>query len=208
VTLQDGFLLDRAPALPDVAPSSVGHSRGQTSMDGTAPSTPLVVGGSPSWLRAASVKVSATGSSDTLTGLAGYESETSTDGGASWSTATPGSSLVVSAEGQTLVHFRALDLAGNASGWVSATVRLDRTAPSVPTVSGGSLVWENAPSLAVSASGSSDALSGLAGYESETSTDGGASWSTPTPGASLEASAEGETLVRFRALDLAGNAGS
>ena len=76
---QAGFLLDRGLALPDVAPSSVGHSRGQTSMDGTAPSTPLVVGGSPSWLRAASVTVSATGSSDTLSGLAGYESETSSD---------------------------------------------------------------------------------------------------------------------------------
>jgi hypothetical protein len=178
------------------------------SVDSTPPSTPFVAGGSPSWLRAASVTVSATGSSDAFSGLFGYESEASTDGGASWSTATPGSSLVVSAEGETLVRFRALDMAGNASGWVSATVRLDRTLPSVPTVSGGSPVWTNAASVTVSASGSSDALSGLAGYESETSTDAGASWSPAASGATLTISSEGDTLVRLRALDVAGNAGN
>ena len=36
------------------------------------------------------------------------------------------------------MRFRAVDAAGNASGWTQGTVRIDRTAPTDPTVTGGS----------------------------------------------------------------------
>ena len=63
--------------------------------------------------------VSAAGSSDTASGVAGYEYEQSTNGGATWSPLpTSGASLTVSAEGETLVRFRAVDGVGRVSGWV------------------------------------------------------------------------------------------
>src|SRR5262249_54984173 len=133
------------------------------------------------------------------------EYETSTNSGATWSAPTSGASLTISAEGETLVRFRSVDGAGNVSGWVGATVRIDRTPPSDPSVSGGSAAWQSVASVTISAAGSPDALSGVAGYEFETSTDAGATWSAPATGASLTISAEGETLVRFQAVDSAGN---
>ena len=69
-------------------------------------------------------------------------------------------------------------------------------------MSGGSSAWKNVASVTVSASGSTDAPgSGIAGYEHETSTDGGANWSARRPGRLARVTAEGETLVRFRAVD-------
>jgi hypothetical protein len=197
--------LGRALALPGLKAPSMGHILGRLSVDRVPPAAPFVSGGSLAWVSVASVTISATGSSDALSGLAGYQSETSTDTGATWSPASDGSSLTVSAEGETMVRFRSVDNADNTSAWVSSTVRIDRALPSDPTVSGGSLTWTNAASVTVSAAGSSDTLSGVAGYESETSTDAGATWSPAGAGSSLTVSAEGETLVRIRALDSAGN---
>ncbi|MDX6535186.1 MAG: large repetitive protein, partial [Gaiellales bacterium] len=176
-------------------------------IDRTAPSDPVVVGGSPAWLGIASVLVSASGSTDAPgSGVAGYERQTSTDGGATWSPSALGGALTVAAEGETLVRFRAVDVSGLPSGWVQTTVRLDRTAPAVPAVSGGGSGWQNVASIGLSAAGSTDTGgSGLSGYQFATSADGGATWSAPQSGASSTVSAEGQTLVRFRAFDNVGN---
>jgi hypothetical protein len=185
-------------------------SQTQVRIDREAPSDPVVGGGSDTWQNAASVNVSASGSSDAVSGLAGYQYETSTDGGATWSAPVDGATDPVTTEGTTLLQFRSVDNAGNTSAWsvadADSTVMLDHTAPSAPTVGGGSSSWLSAPSATVSASGSSDALSGLAGYQYETSTDNGHTWSAPADGASDQVTAEGATLVQFRALDNAGNA--
>jgi hypothetical protein len=177
-------------------------------LDRTAPSVPSVSGGSASWSNAASVTVSGGSSTDPLSGMSGYQYETSFNNGA-WSAPVAGASAPVSAEGTTTLRFRAIDNAGNSSAWTtvgpSATVKLDRTLPSMPNVSGGSAAWSNAASVSIAAAGSTDALSGLAGYQYETSLNGGA-WSSPaTPGASAPVSAEGTTTVRFQAIDNAGN---
>src|SRR5262249_6527749 len=153
-------------------------------IDRTPPSDPTVGGGSLLWQSVASVTVSASGSSDALSGVAGYEYETSTDGGATWSAPSAGASVTISVEGETLVRFRSADNAGNVSAWVGDTARIDRTPPSDPSVSGGSASWQSVVSVTVSASGSTDGLSGIAGYEYRTSTDGGATWSAVTGGAS------------------------
>ncbi|MFN8121542.1 MAG: choice-of-anchor C family protein [Thermoleophilia bacterium] len=184
-------------------------------IDRTAPTDPTVSGGSLSWQSVASVTVSGTGSTDSGgSALSGYESRTSTDGGTTWSAAASGSSVTVTAEGETLVQLRAVDNAGNAGAWTPAhaggasaagTARIDRTAPTAPTVSGGSLSWQNTASVTVSASGSAGGPSGLTGYEYRTSTDGGTTWSAAAAGASLAVTAEGETLVQFRSADGAGN---
>jgi hypothetical protein len=180
--------------------------QGTARIDRTAPSDPTVAGGSLLWSSAASASIGASGSSDAGSGIAGYEYQTSTNAGSSWSGSTSGAGATVSAQGETLVRFRAVDNAGLASNWVGATVRLDRTAPTAPTVSGGSSAWQNLASLTLSASGSTDAGgSSLGGYQFATSTDGGTTWSSAQSGSSTSVTAEGPTMVRFRAVDGAGN---
>ena len=177
-------------------------------LDLTSPTNPTVSGGSALWQSVASMTVSAAGSSDTASGVAGYEYEQSTNGGATWSPLpTSGASLTVSGEGETLIRFRAVDNVGRVSGWVQATVRIDRTAPTVPNVGGGSLSWQNAASVTITGSGSTDtpAADGVNHYEYRTSTDGGTTWSAGASGAVAVVSAEGTTLVQFRAVDGAGN---
>jgi hypothetical protein len=176
-------------------------------IDRTAPSVPTVGGSSPAWQSVASISTSASLSSDTGgSGLSGYEYGTSTDGGTTWSAAVAGSSLVVSAEGETLVRYRSVDTAGNRSAWVQATARIDRTAPTAPTVSGGSLSWQNVATVTISAAGSTDSGGSLlTGYRYRASLDGGVTWSVAVAGASDPISAEGAAVVQFQAVDGAGN---
>ena len=105
----------------------------------------------------------------------------------------------MTAEGETLVQFAAVDRAGNASPWSSsAVVRLDRTAPGVPVVSGAPDGWTNATAVQLSIAGSE-------AVEHQRSTDGGASWDVSGSGTQVDVTDEGETLVRARACDQAGN---
>src|SRR5262249_49176821 len=158
-------------------------------------------GGSTSWQSVASVTVTGSGGSDAGSGVVSHDYRTSTDNGATWSSPLPGGSVVVSAEGVTLVQFRSVDGMGFASTWAPAspnatnTVKLDHTAPSLPTVAGGSLAWQNVASLAVTGSGATDTGgSGLGAYQYRTSPDGGTTWTTPANGASVVVAAEGTTL--------------
>ena len=206
VTLVQMRSVDGAGNTSAWAPASNGTAN-TVKLDTTAPTAPIVAGGTGGWSAAASALVTASGATDSPgSGVSGYQHETSTDGGATWSAATPGASVSIGAEGTTLVRYQALDVAGRASAWVQTSVQLDRTAPSVPTVAGGSLTWANAPSRTITASASTDAGSGLASYRSRTSTDGGSTWSAPTTGASLNVPAEGETLVEYQSVDNVGNA--
>ncbi len=192
------------------APASAGAGN-TVRLDRTSPTGPTVSGGSLAWTKAASVTVDASGSSDVPSGVSGYDHRTSTDGGVTWSASASGGSLAVGATGETLVQFRSLDVAGNKSAWAPLvagagnTVRIDRTAPTVATVSGGSLAWTGTVPVTITASGSTDALSGLAGYDHRSSTDGGTTWSAATSGGSLPVAAQGQTLVEFRSVDNAGN---
>src|SRR6202008_4783036 len=108
------------------------------------------LGGSTAWQSVASIAITASGSTDGGSGLAGYQRRSSVDGGVTWSLGTAGAQVTAGAVGETLVQFRALDRAGNASAWspaagtAGATARIDRDAPSAPLVAGGSLQWQNA----------------------------------------------------------------
>lgn len=187
------------------APASPGASD-TVRIDRTAPTAPAVAGGSSSWQSVASIALTASSSTDAVSGLAGYQHRTSTNGGGSWSGVTAGPSVTISNEGATEAEFRAIDLAGNTSGWVVATANIDRTAPTPPTVTGGSASWRNVASIGLSAGGSTDSGgSALAGYRYRTSTDGGTTWTAPVAGSAATISAEGQTLVEFASLDNAGN---
>jgi hypothetical protein len=180
-------------------------------LDRTAPAAPKVAGGSLSWTSAASGTVSASSSTDAGgSALAGYEYRTSSDNGATWSLAQPGATATITAEGQTVVQFRSVDGAGNRSAWApatpaaSSTVRLDRTAPVVTAVTGGSLTCAAKRTIKATAT---DAGSGVATYEYQLSTDNGLTWGNPVAGQSVTLTTPGTYLVQFRATDAVGNAG-
>ena len=210
-TLIEFRAVDVAGNLSDWTPTPP-NATGTVRIDRTAPTDPTISGGSLGWQSTASITISASGSADSASGLAHYEYQTSINGGTSWSSPASGNSLAVTAEGETLVRFRAVDNAGNTSNWApdvplpAGTARIDRTAPTNPTVTGGSTTWKSIASITVSGAGSTDnGGSGVAGYQYRASTNGGVTWTAQATGASIGITAEGSTLVQFRALDNAGN---
>ena len=183
---------------------SVPGSDNTVKIDTTPPAVPTLTGGSSAWQNVASVTVNASGGADGGSGFAHFGYRLSTDGGTTWSTELSGTGVTVPAEGSTLVHFRSYDVAGNASPWATATVMIDRANPTDPVVSGGSPAWQSVTSLHLTAAGSADTGSGIDTYQRETSIDGGLTWSAPANASSLTVTSQGETLVRFRAVDVSG----
>ena len=125
----------------------------------------------------------------------------------------------VNAEGASTVTFKACDAAGNCSGGTSITVKLDRTAPSKPTVTGyikksstnisshnklskyTSGEWTNKWVLAY-ASGSKDTYSGV-NYYMSASGDGGTENNKQQGYRNVNT--HGKSTVSFKACDGAGN---
>ena len=169
-------------------------------------------GGSTAWTKNA-VPISATGSTDTGgSGIASYQYRTLLEPGSTWSSAATGSVATISATGKTDVQFRAVDKAGNVSAWVpatpdpTATAWVDKLAPSVPTVSGGSQVWQKLASVLVTASGSTDADSGGVVYEYRVQTPTVTFANAAiTSGNSVAVTGEGKNQVQFRSADAVGN---
>jgi large repetitive protein len=124
-------------------------------------------------------------------------------------TVSAGTTATIAAEATTVVQFRAVDGAGNVSAWAPAangaanTVKLDRTAPTLPAVSGGSTVCVK--KRTISASGSVDAVSGVARYEYRSSSNNGSTWSAAVVGSSVQFTVVGKYIVQFRTVDNAGN---
>jgi hypothetical protein len=77
------------------------------------------------------------------------------------------------------------------------------TPPTVTDSAGGQ--WTNAATVSVTASGSVDNAPGGLTYKYETSTDGGSTWGSLRTGDPATVKAEGQTLVRYEALDPYGN---
>ena len=174
-------------------------------IDRANPTDPVVANSSTAWQSVASINLVASSTDSPGSGIAGYQRQVSTDGGASWGATSSGASRSVTAEGETLVRFRAVDVSGKTSNWVVATARIDRTKPTDPNVSSAGAGWQNTSMLPLNASGSSDnGGSGLVGYQSEMSTNG-AAFTAPVLGSSLFVTSDGVTVVRFRSIDGAGN---
>jgi hypothetical protein len=192
---------------------------GTAKIDTTAPAVPGITGTS-GWTTAASVTAGIESSGDTLgataaSGLDHYMVRTSTDGGMGYGAPEPSvGTFAITAEGVTDVSAAACDTAGNCSAYspagASSRVSIDRTAPTEPGVAGGGTAWSNTPVSITNKANSTDSSSLVdpAGYEVQTSTDNGASWSAPQADQShtVTVSTEGSSLVRFRSHDLAGNA--
>jgi hypothetical protein len=103
------------------------------------------------------------------------------------------------------VQFRSVDAAGNVSAWTPATtgatdtVMLDRTAPTTLAVLGAPGGCAAGP-VTLTATGSTDAMSGLDHYESTVNGSGVAR------GAGVIVSGHGTFTVKLRAVDAVGNA--
>jgi hypothetical protein len=175
-------------------------------IDTVAPTDPSVTGGSLLWRSPASATITAAGSSDALSGLAGYRWRSSTDG-SGWGAISAGSAAAIKAQGETYVQFQSVDKAGNVSAWQPSAngpanlLRLDRTPPTAPTVVGGSALWQGVASETVTGSGSTDARSGVDHYEYRISIDNGATYGAAVSGASITLSVAGSYVVQFRAVD-------
>jgi hypothetical protein len=173
-------------------------------IDTAPPTDPVLSGGSLAWRTPVSASINAAGSTDGSSGLAGYQWRSSTDG-APWSGVSAGAVATIKAQGETYVQFRSIDRAGNVSAWTPATpgagntARIDRTPPTVATVSGGSLTCTT--KRTITGSGASDSGSGVNHYEYRISTDNGVSYGAPATGASVALTVAGSYVVQFRAVD-------
>ena len=107
------------------------------------------------------------------------------------------------------MQFRTVDAVGNASAWTPSssgatnTVKLDRTAPTAPTVSGGSLTCSKTKRT-ITGKSSTDSGSGVNHYEYRVSTNGGTAWGATVSASSVTLSATGSYVVQFRAVDNVG----
>ena len=152
------------------------------------------------------VTVSATGGSDSGGSLlAGYQYRTYTTAGRRRPRAPAWSSAP---RAPRYVQFRTVDGAGNTSAWAPSsngstnTVKLDRTAPTAPTVSGGSLTCSKTKrTIRAHRLDRPRQLKGVSRYEYHVSTNGGTTWGTTTSGSSVTLSATGSYVVQFRAVD-------
>src|SRR5204862_6065810 len=95
-------------------------------IDRAAPSAPAVSNDSATWFNQASITPVASGSTDSGGSLFDhYEYRVSHDGGGTYGSVITGSQVDVTTEADNRVQCRAVDGAGNFSGWTTATVRLD-----------------------------------------------------------------------------------
>ena len=102
--------------------STTATSTPAVNIDRTAPTTGIS-GTSNSWVNdAVTVQLSA---SDNLSGISG--TEYTIDGGAT----QQGASFTLASDGEHTITFRSIDKAGNAEAFQTATVKIDRTAPTI-----------------------------------------------------------------------------
>lgn len=119
-----------------------------------------------------------------------------------------------SEDGELLFNVRAQDNAGNLSGWTTTPVtfvyRYDSRPPTTPGVPADAGNFTGSTSVVFTWAGSTDALSGLAGYEAQVGTSpGGSDVFSGSVGTQLGTTVTGANGVtyyaRARALDAAGN---
>ncbi|RIX52168.1 hypothetical protein D3P08_14455 [Paenibacillus nanensis] len=171
-------------------------------VDKTQPTAPTVTHNAGVWTNAASVSVTVAAGSDATSGAARTEYSLSGATTRAWTAyAAP---VAISAEGQTTVHARTIDNAGNVSSTGTSTVSIDRTAPSLPVITPNDSGW-SATNLNVSITGA-DTGSGVMLIEYKLSGATTQNWRTYT--VPINITNDGQTVVAARVVDRAGNVSS
>ena len=143
------------------------------------------------------------GSSDTTSGLWKYQISTDNVNWVDYNYTASGIYLM-STDGVHTRYFRAVDNAGNVSSIISRTAKVDKTAPTVPTVTynGGSnsCSWKNNYNLTLN---SSDSLSGVRVYQVDWTGDSASN--SDVASNFIPWNGYSSCNNRFRAVDNAGN---
>ncbi|MFH5186194.1 Ig-like domain-containing protein [Paenibacillus sp. TAB 01] len=174
-------------------------------IDRTAPSAPVVAPETEAWTAADSVTVTLTHGADTGgSGISRTEYSLSGATTLDWTDYT--GVLTITAEGETVIHARTVDGAGNAGEASEAAVRIDRTAPDFPVVitpAAGTVTGNNKPTLAGTAERNAAVTLYVDGEALPAITaDSGGQWTYTFPAALTDA----EHKVKAVAADAAGNA--
>ncbi len=144
------------------------------------------------------VSFSLSGSTDSASGVASYEYRINNG---SWTTGASGS---LTASGLYTVEYRSVDGAGNRSSSGTASIKVDKVAPSAPAVNSTVTYTDNTwslQSITLQASGSTDDMTASGDLVYAYSVDSG----SYTNGNSVTISSDGTHQVSFRTTDAAGN---
>ena len=178
-------------------------------IDTAAPAPPRLAGLVAGWSNGPET-VTATASDTTGgSGVDHLEYRIANGAGSTYTAAQTGRQVTISGEGVTQVRFRAVDRAGNVSGWSAAgVVQIDTTVPGVPSVSAStdSWSWSNAASQTITAQSSGSGGSPVHLEYRTTDTFAAVPAGSGQTGSQVTISREGITQVQFRAVDAAGNA--
>lgn len=109
--------------------------------------------------------------------------------------------LLIEDEGETTIQAKTIDKAGNESEIISEIVRIDRTAPTEPTIGLNPDGWTNVEEVAVRIKTGEDEASGVARVEYRIGIEG--EWQVYDDSFSIIE--EGETNIYARTVDQAGN---
>ncbi|WP_068777357.1 Ig-like domain-containing protein [Paenibacillus sp. FJAT-26967] len=185
----------------DLAGNVSGTSTAEVKIDRTLPAAPAISPSSSSW-QSADARLTITPGTDTVSGV--NRTEYSLAGAASLDWTAYTGSINVSAEGVTTVSARTIDHAGNKSAVKETTVRLDKTIPDPPVLTPGTTAWTSAASVPVTLKpGTDGGGSGIKITEYSLSGATIQGWTTYT--GPLAVTAQGQTTVRARTTDNAGN---
>ncbi|WP_010496568.1 OmpL47-type beta-barrel domain-containing protein, partial [Paenibacillus elgii] len=180
--------------------SSVGTA--VVSIDKTAPTAPVVSPATLQWTSAPNVAVTITGGTDSG-GSGMNRTEYSLTGATTLGWTTYTGPLSITAEGQTTVSARTVDNAGNRSIIASTVVKIDRTAPTAPTLSASAGSWTNSDVTVTITGGTDSGGSGVNRTEYSLTGATTLAWTAYTGPVTI--TAEGQTTVSTRTVDNVGN---
>jgi hypothetical protein len=182
-----------------VSKDNAGNTRSQsytvTNIDKTPPSQPTITLNPSGWTNN-NVTVTLTHGAD---GQSGVEKSQYKIGSGAWTDYT--GPFTVSTEGQTVISAQTIDKVGNVSTMTTATAQVDKTGPSVPTLTLSNTSWTNENVTFTIANGA-DTGSGTA--KSQYKIGAAGAWTDYSGPVTI--SNEGVTNVYARTLDSVGNA--
>ncbi|ACT02198.1 OmpL47-type beta-barrel domain-containing protein [Paenibacillus sp. JDR-2] len=170
-------------------------------IDRTKPSSPIITPSNGTW-SASNVTFTVTDGTDNG-GSGAARTEFSLSGATIADWAAYSGTVLISAEGQTTIHARTVDQAGNIGTERTTVVFIDKTKPTSPVITASASDWSSPDAAVTIAPGTDAGGSGVSKTEYKLSGATTKDWITYT--GVLSISAEGQTTVEARTTDNAGN---
>ncbi|NIK68708.1 Ig-like domain-containing protein [Paenibacillus sp. BK720] len=170
-------------------------------IDRTAPAAPVITPSSGTW-SASNVTITIAAGTDSG-GSGAARTEFSLSGATTADWAAYAGTVLISTEGQTTIHARTIDQAGNISNERTTVVSIDKTKPTAPVIAASATDWRSSDVAVTVAPGTDASGSGVNKTEYKLSGATVKGWTTYSGTVSI--SAEGQTTVEARTIDQAGN---